>query len=65
MTNELSTTTGTRRPLLWVLLIVALVANGTTSLLGLPIVVSASPGVLALGAGALLVRDHYRRHARS
>jgi hypothetical protein len=53
--------TTTRRPLLWVLLIVALVANATTSLLGLPVLVSASLGVLALVFGALLVRDHLRR----
>jgi Flp pilus assembly protein TadB len=55
---------GVRRPLLWVLLVVALAVNGITSLAGLPIAVSATAGVLALALGALLVRDHYRRRAR-
>jgi hypothetical protein len=55
---------GLPRPLLWVLLVVAVAANGTTSLLGLPLVVSATLGVLALALGALLVRDHYQRRTR-
>jgi hypothetical protein len=53
-----------RRPLLWVLLVVAVAANATTSLAGLPIAVSATLGVLALALGALLVRDHYRLRDR-
>jgi hypothetical protein len=53
------------RPLLWVLLVIALAANGITSLAGLPIAVSASAGVLTLVLAALLVRDHHRRRARS
>ena len=52
------------RPLLWVLLILALAANGIASLSSLPVVVGVAFGVLALALGALLVRDHYRRRAR-
>jgi hypothetical protein len=57
-------TRGLPRPLLWVLLVVALAANGITSLAGLPLALTATLGVLALALGALLVRDHYRRRAR-
>ncbi|MBP2364430.1 hypothetical protein [Pseudonocardia parietis] len=55
---------GVPRRLLWVLLAAAVVANGICSLAGLPFVGSAF-GVLALVAGGLLVRDHYRRRART
>ena len=51
------------RPLLWVLLALALTANGILSLLSLPII-GAVFGVVALVLGALLVRDHYRRRAQ-
>jgi Flp pilus assembly protein TadB len=56
---------GLPRPLLWVLLVVALAANAVTSISALPVAVSAAFGVLALALGALLVRDHYRRRART
>ncbi|MDN5918293.1 MAG: hypothetical protein L0I76_24885 [Pseudonocardia sp.] len=49
---------------LWVLLIIAVVANGITSVSALPAVVGVAFGVLALVLGALLVRDHYRRRVR-
>ena len=54
---------GFQRPLLWVLLALALAANAITSVLSVPTAVSASFGVLALALGALLVRDYYRRRA--
>lgn len=73
MTNDQVPTTthsdvpsrSSRRPLLWALLVVAVAANATTSLMGLPVAVSAALGVLALAFGALLVRDHYQRRPRS
>ncbi len=52
---------GLPRPLLWVLLVVAVAANGIASLSSLPVAVGATFGVIALALGALLVRDHYRR----
>jgi Flp pilus assembly protein TadB len=55
---------GSRRPLLWVLLVVALAANGITSLAGLSIAVTAPLGVLALALGAVLVRDYYQHRTR-
>jgi hypothetical protein len=51
---------GRRRPLLWVLLGIALVANAVTSVSSLPTAVGVTFGVVALALGALLVRDHYR-----
>jgi Flp pilus assembly protein TadB len=57
-------TRSSHRPLLWVLLVLAVAANATTSLVGLPIVVSSALGVIALALAALLVRDHYQRRAR-
>lgn len=56
---------GLPRPLLWVLLVVALAANAGTSFSALPVAVSAAFGVLVLALGALLGRDHYRRRART
>ena len=56
---------GLPRPLLWLLLAIALAANGVTSVSSLPPVVGAGFGVLALGLAALLVRDHYRRRPRN
>ncbi len=52
---------GLSRPLLWVLLVIALAANAITSISPLPTVVGGVFGVVALALGALLVRDHYRR----
>jgi hypothetical protein len=52
---------GLPRPLLWVLLVVAVAANGISSLSSLPVAVGATFGVIALALGALLVRDHYCR----
>jgi hypothetical protein len=54
-----------RRPLLWVLLAIAIAANGITSVPSLPTVVGARFGVLALGLAALLVRGHNRRRPRN
>jgi Flp pilus assembly protein TadB len=54
---------GLSRPLLWVLLVVALAANAFASVSSLPTVVGVVFGVVALALGALLVRDHYRRRA--
>jgi Flp pilus assembly protein TadB len=54
---------GLPRPLLWALLVVALAANALTSVSSLPAVVGVVFGVVALGLGALLVRDHLRRRA--
>lgn len=54
----------TTRLLLWVLVIIALAANAITSLAGLT-AVSVVLGVVTLGLGALLVRDHLRRRVRS
>jgi Flp pilus assembly protein TadB len=51
------------RRLLWVLLVVALAANGTASVLSQP-VVAAVFGVVVLVLGALLVRDHLRRRGQ-
>ena len=66
MTSEpVLPTRGLPRPLLWVLLGIAVVANAITSVSSLPIVVGAAFGVLAIALGALLVRDHYRRRAGS
>ena len=56
---------GLPRPLLWVLLIAAVAANAITSVSSLPTAVGVTFGVLALAIGALLVRDHYRRRART
>lgn len=64
MSSTAPTTAG-HRPVLWVLLVLAVVANGTCSLLALPAVVGAVFGLLALVFGGLLVRDHYRRRART
>jgi bacteriorhodopsin len=49
----------------WVLLILAVAANAGASLFSLPFVIGVVFGLVALGLGALLVRDHYRRSARS
>jgi Flp pilus assembly protein TadB len=54
---------GLPRPLLWVLLVIALAANAITSVSPLPTTVGVVFGVIALALGALLVRDHYRRRA--
>lgn len=56
---------GLPRPLLWVLLVVALAANALASVSSLPPVVGAVFGVVVLALGALLFRDHYRRRASS
>jgi len=56
---------GLPRPFLWVLLVIAVAANAVLSVSSLPTVVGAAFGVLALALGALLVRDHYRRRART
>lgn len=56
---------GLPRPLLWVLLVIALAANALTSVSSLPAAVGVVFGVVALALGALLVRDHYRRRART
>lgn len=53
------------RGLVWVLLLLAVAANAGASLFSLPIAVGVAFGVVALGLGALLVRDHYRRRTRS
>ncbi|SFN45373.1 hypothetical protein SAMN05216207_1014104 [Pseudonocardia ammonioxydans] len=63
MSSTAPTTAG-HRPVLWVLLVLAVVANGTCSLLALPVAGSVF-GLLALVSGGLLVRDHYRRRART
>lgn len=55
---------GVPRRLLWVLLVVAVVANGISAVAALPVLGSAF-GVVALLLGALLVRDHYRRRVRT
>ncbi|MHA6631204.1 hypothetical protein ACU61A_37710 [Pseudonocardia sichuanensis] len=52
---------GLPRPLLWVLLAVALAANALTSVSALPAAVGVVCGVAALALIALLVRDHLRR----
>ncbi|BBG02610.1 MULTISPECIES: hypothetical protein [Pseudonocardia] len=52
------------RPLLWTLLVIALVANAGLSLSPLPAAVAAAFGVLVIGIGALLIRDH-RRSSRA
>ncbi|TQM10011.1 hypothetical protein [Pseudonocardia kunmingensis] len=52
---------GLPRPLLWVLLAVALAANALTSVSALPAAVGVVCGVVALALIALLVRDHHRR----
>jgi hypothetical protein len=65
MTSEpASPARGLPRPLLWVLLVLALAANAITSISPLPVAVGVVFGVLALALGVLLVRDHYRRRAR-
>lgn len=64
-THHESPARGLPRRILWVLLAVAVVANGVCSLSGLPAVVGSAFGVLALVSGWLLVRDHYRRRART
>jgi hypothetical protein len=51
--------------LLWVLLGIAVTANAVASTSSLPSVVGVVFGVVALGLGALLVRDHLRRRASS
>jgi hypothetical protein len=56
---------GLPRPLLWVLLGIAVTANAVASTSSLPSVVGVVFGVVALGLGALLVRDHLRRRASS
>jgi hypothetical protein len=56
---------GLSRGLVWVLLILAVAANASASLFSLPIAVGVVFGVIALGLGALLVRDHYRRRTRT
>jgi Flp pilus assembly protein TadB len=56
---------GLPRPLLWVLFVLALAANAITSISPLPTVVGVAFGVVALALGALLVRDHHHRRARS
>ena len=56
---------GLPRPLLWSLLAVALVVNALTSVLAWPLAVGVATGVLVLGSGGLLVRDHYRGRGRS
>lgn len=56
---------GLPRPLLWALLVIAVAANGITSVSSLPPATGAAFGVLALVLAALLVRDHYRRRARN
>ncbi len=63
-THSGAPTRSSHRPLLWVLLVLAVAANATTSVMGLPVAVSAALGVLALALAALLVRDHYQRRAR-
>lgn len=55
---------GVPRRLLWVVLVLAVVANGISAVAALPVVGSAF-GVVAVVLGALLVRDHYRRRART
>ncbi|GAA0942577.1 hypothetical protein [Pseudonocardia zijingensis] len=49
------------RPALWVLLVVAVVANGLTSMSTLPPAVGIAFGVLALVLVVLLVRDYIGR----
>ena len=56
---------GLPRPLLWLLLVLAVAANAITSVSSLPTAVGVVFGVVALGLGALLVRDHFRRRART
>jgi hypothetical protein len=48
------------RSLLWVVLVVTLVANGTTSVMGLSPFISVGFGVVTLASGVALVA-HYRR----
>jgi hypothetical protein len=48
-----------------VLLAIAVTANALASISSLPTVVGAVFGVVALGLGALLLRDHLRRRASS
>lgn len=64
-TDQETPARGVGRRTLWVLLIVAVAANGITSVSALPAVVGVAFGALALVLGALLVRDHYRRRART
>ncbi len=64
-THDGTPTRGFPRPLLWVLLVATLVVNGRASFLEWPLAVGIATGVLALATGGWLVRDHYRRRARS
>ena len=56
---------GLPRGLLAALLVLVLAANAGASLSPLPDAVGVVFGVIALALGALLVRDHYRRRART
>ncbi|MFY1669678.1 hypothetical protein ACN27G_06930 [Plantactinospora sp. WMMB334] len=51
---------GLLRPLLWVVLIVSAVANGVSSIVGLPVLVGAGFGLLTLACVAALIVHHYR-----
>jgi hypothetical protein len=56
---------GLPRPLLWTVLVVGLVVNALTSILSWPLAIGIVTGVIVLGVGGLLVRDHYRGRSRS
>jgi membrane associated rhomboid family serine protease len=57
--------TGSLRSALWVLLAISAMANVISGGLGLHPAVSVAFGVAALGAGAALVVDYYRRRRQS
>ncbi|WP_226356569.1 CPBP family intramembrane glutamic endopeptidase [Pseudonocardia sp. ICBG601] len=54
---------GLNRPVVWTSLVLALSVNATTSVVGLPVVLSAAFGLAALGLATLLTHDHYRRRS--
>ncbi|MTD58626.1 hypothetical protein [Amycolatopsis pithecellobii] len=61
-TQDQTTDRGTMtRSLLWVLLVISLVCNATTSAIGLSVFISGAFGLLTLGSGVALVLHHRRQ----
>ncbi|MDX3659803.1 hypothetical protein PV646_21085 [Streptomyces sp. ID05-26A] len=55
---------GRPRTFLWVLLVLAVVANLCATLFSLPIAFGTTSGIIAVSLCVLLVREHLRRRAR-